>query len=404
MKYLEYDIFSVKNHNYRYQARDHLHVLNIEEKMITGPTLEIAITELYCSVELTTVNDELIVLSTLNIFLSITAFLGMNSTLQSCVLDSIEDLKMAIPNNFTKDERQQTAGELFYYSEELTRKIFGELIFLSVLNILLSVTTFLGNTLILVALPKENSLHPPSKLLFRNLAITDLCVGIIAEPLLVAYLMSLVKQRWDICYELDYAGLAIGAILCSVSLFTLTAISVDRLLALWLGLRYRRVATYIAYISVIVMWGLSVVAGAAIYSRSLDIVILDWSMFITISLCVVISSLCYTKVFVVLRRRKVRLEDSAFQGPTEVIKVPLNLARYRKAVYTALWVQVTLVVCYLPFGIATTIPEISLSVYLMTLTLLLLNSSLNPLLYCWKIREVRQAVKDTIRQLFSSSS
>ena len=328
----------------------------------------------------------------------------MNSTLQSCVRDSNEDLKMSIPKNFTKDERQQTVGELFYYSEELTRKIFGELIFLSVLNILLSVTTFLGNTLILVALPKENSLHPPSKLLFRNLAITDLCVGIIAEPLLVAYLMSLLKQRWDICYELDYAGLAIGAILCSVSLFTLTAISVDRLLALWLGLRYRRVATYIAYISVIVMWGLSVVAGAAIYSRSLDTVILDWSMFITISLCVVISSLCYTKIFVVLRRGKVRLEDSAFQGPTEVIKVPLNLARYRKAVYSALWVQVTLVVCYLPFGIATTIPEISLSVYLMTLTLLLLNSSLNPLLYCWKIREVRQAVKDTIRQLFSSSS
>ena len=310
---------------------------------------------------------------------------------------------MAIPKNFTKDERQQTVGELFYYSEELTRKIFGELIFLSVLNILLSVTTFLGNTLILVALPKENSLHPPSKLLFRNLAITDLCVGIIAEPLLVAYLMSLVKQRWDICYYLHFADFVIGAILCSVSLFTLTAISVDRLLALWLGLRYRQVATLRkAYISVIVMWVLSVVAGAAIYS--LDTVILDWSMFITISLCVVISSLCYTKIFVVLRRRKIRLEDSAFQGPTEVIKVPLNLARYRKAVYSALWVQVTLVVCYLPFGIATTIPEISLSVYLMTLTLLLLNSSLNPLLYCWKIREVRQAVKDTIRQLFSSSS
>ena len=327
----------------------------------------------------------------------------MNSTLQSCVWDSIEDLKMVIPKNFTKDERHQTVGELFYYSEELTRKIFCELIFLSVLNILLSVTTFLGNTLILVALPKENSLHPPSKLLFRNLAITDLCVGIIAEPLLVAYLMSLVKQRWDICYELDYAGLAIGAILCSVSLFTLTAISVDRLLALWLGLRYRQVATLRkAYISVIVMWAISIVIGGAMYP--LDTVILDWSMFITISLCVVISSLCYTKIFVVLRRRKIRLEDSAFQGPTEVIKVPLNLARYRKAVYSALWVQVTLVVCYLPFGIATTIPEISLSVYLMTLTLLLLNSSLNPFIYCWKIREVRQAVKDTIRQLFSSSS
>ena len=310
---------------------------------------------------------------------------------------------MTIPTaNFTANESPKTVGEP-YYSEELTEKIQGELIFLLVLNIFLSITAFLGNTLILVALPKDTSLYPPSKLLFRNLAITDLCVGIIAEPLLVAYLMSLVKQRWDISYYLHFADFAIGAILCSVSLFTLTAISVDRLLALSLGIRYRQVATLRkAYISVIIMWVISVVFGAAVYFL-LDTVILDWSMFILISLCVVISGLCYTKIFFVLRRSQIRLEDS-FQGPTEVMKIPLNLARYRKAVYSALWVQVTLVVCYLPFGLATAIPEFSLSVYLMTLTLLLSNSSLNPLLYCWKIREVRQAVKDTVRHLFSSSS
>ena len=305
---------------------------------------------------------------------------------------------MAIPKNFTNDERRQTVGELFYYSEELTTKIFGELIFLSVLNILLSVTTFLGNTLILVALPKENSLHPPSKLLFRNLAITDLCVGIIAEPLLVAYLISLVKQRWDICYYLHFADFVIGAILCSVSLLTLTAISVDRLLAVSLGLRYRQVATLRkAYLSVIVMWVLSVVIGVAFYYLD-QTPILDWSRFTAISICVCILSLCYTKIFFALRRSQIHVQGQVKRA------IPLYLARYRKAVYSALWVQVTLVVCYLPFGIATTIPEISLSVYLMTLTLLLLNSSLNPLLYCWKIREVRQAVKDTIRQLFSSSS
>ena len=311
---------------------------------------------------------------------------------------------MTIPTaNFTANESPKTVGKT-YYSEELTEKIQGELIFLLVLNIFLSIAAFVGNTLILVALPKETSLHSPSKLLFRNLAITDLCVGIIAEPLLVAYLMSLVKQRWDICYYLDYEGFAFGAILSSMSLLTLTAISVDRLLALSLGIRYRQVATLRkAYISVIIMWVISLVFGAAVYFL-LDTVILDWSMFILISLCVVISGLCYTKIFFVLRRSQIRLEDSSFQGPTEVMKIPLNLARYRKAVYSALWVQVTLVVCYLPFGLATSIPEFSLSVYLMTLTLLLSNSSLNPLLYCWKIREVRQAVKDTVRHLFSSSS
>ena len=83
--------------------------------------------------------------------------------------------------NFTEDENQKTYYELLC-SAEFIRGVDGELIFISALNIFLSITAFLGNTLILVALHKETSLHPPSKLLYRNLAITDLCVGIIAEP------------------------------------------------------------------------------------------------------------------------------------------------------------------------------------------------------------------------------
>ena len=78
--------------------------------------------------------------------------------------------------NFTEDENQKKIVEL-YCSAELFRGLDGELIFLSALKVFLSIAAFLGNTLILVALHKETSLHPPSKLLYRNLAITDLCVG-----------------------------------------------------------------------------------------------------------------------------------------------------------------------------------------------------------------------------------
>ena len=103
-----------------------------------------------------------------------------------------------VQENFTEDENHKTVQELFC-SAEFVRGVESELIFLSALNIFFSVTAFLGNTLILVALHKETSLHPPSKLLYRNLAITDLCVGIIAEPLLVTYFTSVVNERWDIC-------------------------------------------------------------------------------------------------------------------------------------------------------------------------------------------------------------
>ena len=96
--------------------------------------------------------------------------------------------------NFTDDENQKTFRELSC-SAEFIRSVDGVRVFISALNIFLSITAFLGNTLILVALYKETSLHPPSKLLYRNLAITDLCVGIIVEPVAVTYWTSVVKER-----------------------------------------------------------------------------------------------------------------------------------------------------------------------------------------------------------------
>ena len=57
--------------------------------------------------------------------------------------------------------------------------------FLIALNIFLSIFATLGNVLILVALRKVSSIHPPTKLLFRCLAVTDLCVGLLGQPLYV---------------------------------------------------------------------------------------------------------------------------------------------------------------------------------------------------------------------------
>ena len=124
--------------------------------------------------------------------------------------------------NFTGGENLQTYAEL-YCSVEITGEVHGQLIFLSVINIFLSITAFLGNTLILVALHKDTSIHPPSKLLYRNLAITDLCVGIIVEPLNVAHWTSVVNKRWDICYYTYLTAHFAAVTLCSVSLIILTA-------------------------------------------------------------------------------------------------------------------------------------------------------------------------------------
>ena len=306
--------------------------------------------------------------------------------------------------NFTEDENQKTFIELFC-SAEFIRGVDSELIFLSAINIFLSITAFLGNTLILVALRKETSLHPPSKLLYRNLALTDLCVGIVVEPLYVTNWISVVKERWDTCYYSLRTAAFSGYTLCVVSALTLTAISVDRLLALLLGLRYRQVVTLRRTgMTVIGFWILSIVGASTIIW---NLFIFTWYQYAIAALCLVTTIFAYTKIFCTLRHHQIHFQNHVAQGqPSQAI--PLNIARYRKAVYSALWVQGTMVVCYLPFTIAVTlmpqrgigIPISAYRAWHFAATLVYLNSSLNPLLYCWKISEVREAVKETLRQLF----
>ena len=306
---------------------------------------------------------------------------------------------MAVPTS------EKTIRDLYCSAHvaDVTARVHDELIVLLVLNTFLSITAFLGNTLILVALHKEYSLHPPSKLLLRSLAITDLLVGIIVEPLYVVYLMSVKSQRWYICYNVYVALFIASYILCAVSLLVLTAISVDRLLALWLGLRYRQVVTLRrAYIAVIVMWVLPIVATTSyIWNPQL----LSLLLYIHLSLCLSIIIFSYMKIFFTLRHYQIQV-TVAQEQPRQAI--PLNIARYRKAVYSALWVQFTLFICYLPFGITQALTDlksvkVSSSFYLaktFSFTFVFLNSSLNPFLYCWKMKEVRQPVKDVIRQIY----
>ena len=299
--------------------------------------------------------------------------------------------------NITEDD-SKTLEELSCSAEFLSG-VDGELIFLSALNIFLSITAFLGNTLILVALHKETSLHLPSKLLYRNLAITDLCVGIIVEPLKVTYWTSVVKERWDICYLATLAAGFSGYTLCSVSLLTSAAISVDRLLALLLGLRYRQLVTLRrTCIIAFGFWILSIVGPSTIFCNPYILL----CQYIFAALCLVTTIFAYTKVSYTLRHNQIHVQNHVVQGqPSQAI--PLNIARYRKAVYSALWVQGTLIVCYLPYGIVAALQlqrGMTLSIYLalnFTVSMVYLNSSLNPLLYCWKIREVRQAVKETFK-------
>ena len=306
--------------------------------------------------------------------------------------------------NVTEDEKQNFSETIqgLFCSVVIASTLHGQLTFIAILNAFLSITAFLENVLVLVALRKDSSLHPPSKLLLCSLAITDLCAGMFSEPLYVTLLVTVVNEHWSICRYLGAAFSVIARILTHASLLTLTAISVDRLLALLLGLRYRQVVTLKrTRLIIITIWVLPL--SLATVGLFYDYSITSRYGNIVMSLCLVTSTFSHTKIFFTLRRHQSQVQDHV-QQPNQANQ--LNIARFRKAVSTALWLKFTLIVCYLPRVVSVyLLTEQSLSnvvAIIYTITLLFLNSSLNPILYCWKIDEVRQAMKETIRQILCS--
>ena len=303
---------------------------------------------------------------------------------------------MIATTNSTEGGTQTEAYEVLPCSPSSVVGLQPQSISFSAVNIFLSITAFLGNFLILVALNKESSLHPPSKILYRCLATTDLLVGLVTQPLHATYWMSLVHEHWSLCRYVRDAVFISSFALCGVSLLTLTAISVDRLLALLLGIRYRQIVTLKrTCIITATFWIFSVAAASfsVLHTR-----ITLWCGIIVIPSCSVISIASYTKIFRTLRHNQVQVQD-------HVQPNALNMVRYRKAVSSALWVQLALAVCYVPkfttlaaITYRKTYPLHVVVIDAITTILTYFNSTLNPFLYCWKIKEVRQAVKQTIRR------
>ena len=140
--------------------------------------------------------------------------------------------------NLSEDGNRTATEDLFCTTASY---VAYQKLLISAVNITLSITAFLGNILIVIALKRVSSLRPPSKLLLGCLASTEVCVGLITQPLFVAYIMS--PKHSMLCFYISILFNRLSVILGGISLSTLTAISVDRLLALLLGLRYRYVVT-----------------------------------------------------------------------------------------------------------------------------------------------------------------
>lgn len=178
----------------------------------------------------------------------------------------------------------------------------------------------------------------------------------------------------------------------------------DRLLALLLGPRYRQIVTLARVRGIIVTLWLVFPSLAMLCFWNRHIFMITFC--VNVLLCLAASTFCYMKIYFTVRYRQTRVSQQSRPGQMNN-STRAHLVTYKKTVSNSLWVYFTLIASYLPFAIvqvvrtaygespSTVVAEGS------TTSLVCLNSSLNPVIYFWRIREVRQAVKMTMRRFCS---
>lgn len=277
------------------------------------------------------------------------------------------------------------------------------------LNAFSSITACIGNVLILVALYKMTSISPPTKILFVSLAVTDLLTGLILQPLLVVHaIITSVIISTNLSYFSEQVNSVLGFILTTLSILTSTAISVDRLLALVLGLAYRNVVTLRRVrVIVICIWLLSCMLGGwRCTTVAADLAKLVF--LVVVGLCFITSIASYIKIYSLLYRHRRQVHGHFKRAQQQSNRTAqLNEGRFKKTVSSIAWIQFTLILLFIPcivvaiLWINKIIPSgiPGAILFRVSFSVFYLNSSLNPILYVWKIREVKKIVKADLMKL-----
>ena len=275
-------------------------------------------------------------------------------------------------------------------------------------------TTIMLNIVLIFALRRSSSLPKTLKALILSVAISDLGIGLVVQPLYIARMIMQIQQTDDqeTSKDIDRALRPIGRTLGYASFFGVTAISVDRFLAIHLHLKHQELLTYQEFVT---------------YKRVVAAVILSWllSAFLALTgvlsgryvcniaavtvglVCLLTMGLIYFKIYIAVRRHTVQVHAQPAQAVAPNEENRSNFERLRKTAVGTFYVYLLFLACHLAIAIEileTRRNKVWEHMLMYSNTLLYLSSSLVPLVYCWKFRHIRCAIKNILSDIFASQN
>ncbi|CAH3042389.1 unnamed protein product [Porites lobata] len=252
-----------------------------------------------------------------------------------------------------------------------------------VLNLIFPLVTSVENILVIHALWNASSIPANIKKFFLSLAFSDLAVGLIAQLMSGVMVTALIIAAYKnysnsfLCPTILTFCYFVNFFLAGASFFNVIAIGIDRFLAITLHLRYRELVTSSrVFMTLVSVWLMSGVA-ACIY----------------VSLIYTIVKYHQNQI-----HSELQLSNSAPKAR--------QLVRERKSACNALVVYIVFVTCYLPYLCSMIMlvahgnsPSSFTIAQMISLFLVFLNSSLNPVIYCWRYHEIKKRVKSTLKKI-----
>ena len=274
------------------------------------------------------------------------------------------------------------------------------------LNVPLAVATTFANLVVLLAMRHVTSIRLPSKLLLSSLVLTDLGSGSVVQPQWAAFLFLRGTYPNHVPCSLYRSITVTGSMFTTASLMILAAISLDRYAALFFYLKYQQIVTTRRVCAVLAfIWTLALLlALVSLWDHKLR-----HASVVTVS-TVALLVICVACIKIYRRLRAKQIQPPAPHQAQQQARNTLNMERYRRTAFAMMWVIVFLLICYLPrwflssFGAAAGWTALSVCVFQFSYTLILLNSFLNPFLYCFRLPEIRTEVVKQLSKLSCRSN
>ena len=216
-------------------------------------------------------------------------------------------------------------------------------------NVPLMLISILVNALVLAAIKRTPSIHSTSTIFLCSLAVSDFLVGVIGQPIYIGDLLTNLKYP-----SVSQLSAVVGFSVCTVSLLTLTAISIDRLLAVHFHLRYPTLVTKsrVKFILVLIWLFSFVVSGFNLWSKRVYHLLVAPVIFI----CLIISTCCYIRIYPIVRRHQsvIQAQQRSMQSNNNEGD-DVHVVELQKSVLNTFVFYIALIICYSPAYILLTL-------------------------------------------------